>query len=610
MQSPGRRSARLPPDTLADLSSGGRLHFFATLLLTAALGALLGGGSILTLLGGSAEQGALGLYAVRDEAPRPAVAVADARNHYPAAAAFAARVEPDYDVQIEADDAVQHVGAVTNTLPVVKPVLPGVRLRDDPAARQRFWHECLDSVEAAECRPDPASGMAPLGFHEWNRHVRELLETTARFRDLPPHAYRHAKFNSSAYAGPWVENKWIEFFYGNSAWEGMYPLVPLFVQWTDALHGGNPALYDEAVSTLLGPGGPLRADVVYVTVMQLDRVPKEKVIDCAKLRNVVVLGAGGWGNVALPLLKGETARMDANLWPPETDPVQHWPRKAIFNAIVDHTKFNRYSIMPAIQASLGNKEYVNFWPFDVWQWVTHSAIYIGSMWGRDRASFRLYENIRYGRITLHIYQDEPWLPYQHSYDFLPPGTTHGRLGPGGERDVRAFGAVLQSPGASQPDGTSLERSYDDTQWDDAVDGAVWGAGGYGFAVHVDQLPAFFCVACEFLQPGSAAKWRHVRALPLHRYGPDKACPCSPAAWAASLAALGSPKNYTIPRGSLVYEMERRAMRSADKYFSYDAVVRHMDALFIDPSAAALKCVPRPATFHPTARPLPRGAARQ
>jgi hypothetical protein len=102
----------------------------------------------------------------------------------------------------------------------------------------------------------------------------------------------------------------------------------------------------------------------------------------------------------------------------------------------------------------------------------------------------------------------------------------------------------------------------------------------------------------------------VRTLPLHRYGrgAGQACPCTLQGWTDAVALIGTPKNWTLPGDSLLYEMERRLLASADAWFSYRAVNTHLESLFFNPATAALKCVPRAATFHPTASPVAAAAA--
>jgi hypothetical protein len=247
---------------------------------------------------------------------------------------------------------------------------------------------------------------------------------------------------------------------------------------------------------------------------------------------------------------------------------------------------------------------VPFYEFDIWAWITHAALFATTTWSSGRATPRLMEVLRYGRVPLHVYLDEPWVPYQHSRDFWPPGTVSDRLRAGGSSDVTRFGAVLQDEGtqAAAPSDGAGEPAWDAALWKGPLnDGGLWGPGGYGFPVHIDQLPAFLCIACEFVKEGSAARWRRVRVLPLHRYGKGAGleCPCTPAGWAETVAPLGSPTNWTVPRSSLLYEMEMRGRESNDNFFSYAGIMTQLEAMFINPGTAALKCVPRPLHQLPT-----------
>ena len=548
---------------------------------------------------GTGEASYLTLYKRREE-------VAMVYNTVP----FGLETPPQtLDVMPEADDPLEESASARklSTKWLEEPSERMTKLRDHPQTRQDYWWDCLDSAADPECRPDHSARGSALPFAEWMEHTRSIMDATVKFRGLPFHKYFNAKFpNSSRYNGPWVENHWLDFFVGGGSYENMYPLVPIFVQWSDALHGSNPSLYDEAVELLFG-SNLLRKDVLYVTLMQLDRVPPAKRLTCEQLRNIVVISASGWGNIAVPMLKGETEPIHAAMWPPDKDPVHNWPRKWIMNSIIDTTKYGRAAIAKPIASSLA-KEQQAVWPYDPWHYVTHSVLFTVTPWGHDRAGYRFYENIRYGRVCLHVYQDEPWLPYQHTAEFAPPGTLPDRLAPGGERDVTAYGAVLQqSADSSAPTDGAGEPAKDPALWQGPLnDGGLWGPGGYGFAVHIDQLPSFLCIACEFVKPGSAARWRRVRTLPLHRYGkgPGQECPCTQAEWTSFVGSLGAPKNWTVPDTSLLYEMERRSLASADKYFSYGAIKTHLESLFYNPATSALKCVPRPAQPAPTYAALP------
>lgn len=128
---------------------------------------------------------------------------------------------------------------------------------------------------------------------------------------------------------PWLENHFLRNFF----WRGFdywYPLVPLFIQATDALFLGKDVAASRSLEEFFsgrpagtaGPGNaasaaaaslagqptgsssPLRDDVIYVLVVQHDMGALAVVPDPFLWRNTIVMSAGGWGNVPLPLMTG------------------------------------------------------------------------------------------------------------------------------------------------------------------------------------------------------------------------------------------------------------------------------------------------------------------
>lgn len=120
-------------------------------------------------------------------------------------------------------------------------------------------------------------------------HYQVLLEKTKSFRTSSVHQYAN-------YAGPWIENIFIDEFIDRplSFFNG---LIPIFIQWVDnqVLRRWN---YDD-IHKLLGQ--LLRPDVIYFTVSQSD-------LGLGKIGkshpNLLVLSAGGYGHVVIPLVKG------------------------------------------------------------------------------------------------------------------------------------------------------------------------------------------------------------------------------------------------------------------------------------------------------------------
>ena len=479
-------------------------------------------------------------------------------------------------------------------------------IRDDPLARQSHWWECLASSLDPMCVPDSTARTSVPSFSEWKQHTHELLRRTRRFRGLPPFTYFNSKYNSSRYNGPWVENHFISSFMDTGKMELFYPLVPLFVQWTDVVLGDS-ALASELRVELFNPDAPaLTKGMLYVTVMQMDRVPADSQLPCSALRNVLVMSAAGWGSVPIPLIKGFYKPHNHHYWPPSTDPVKYHRRKFVAAFVGEEKLHGHDQFRKAMKTTSLPLDSTMIYNHDMWMWMVHGAVFLVSQRGYDRAAYRTYETLQYGRIVLLVYNDgdTPWVPYQHVADFIPPNDLR-RSRWAGEHPER-FGAVLSSASSGPPDSTTAsEAVVDPALWTHVLNhGGMWGPGGVGFAVSYSQLGSFFCVACEFILPGSAAKWRRVRTLPLHKYGKGAGleCPCSSAtAWQAAAAMLPGPStllNMSLPEDSLVYEMERRVLGVSGQYFTYDAIMAQIEAYVVSPAEAALKCVPRPATVLP------------
>jgi hypothetical protein len=116
------------------------------------------------------------------------------------------------------------------------------------------------------------------------------------------------------YKGPWIENYFIHNFIDKplSYFSGLFPL---FIQWTDIhVHDFSP---NKTEGTYTGPYIPewqqmaeiltpmLRTDVLYITLVQDSEGMRRKI---ASLRpNILCMSAGGFGHIAVPLIKGELA---------------------------------------------------------------------------------------------------------------------------------------------------------------------------------------------------------------------------------------------------------------------------------------------------------------
>jgi len=120
-------------------------------------------------------------------------------------------------------------------------------------------------------------------------HYLKILRLTKPFRRIQVHEY-------AGYSGPWLENIFISKFKDLPLYK-FNGFIPIFIQWIDSqiLRG---RLFDNILMTL---SSVLRPNVIYLAVSQgdvgLGKIGRE-------FPNILVLSAGGYGHIALPLIKG------------------------------------------------------------------------------------------------------------------------------------------------------------------------------------------------------------------------------------------------------------------------------------------------------------------
>lgn len=284
-----------------------------------------------------------------------------------------------------------------------------------------------------------------------SEHHQFLLNLTSQFRGLPPHQ------GQGFYREKWIENYFIDAFL-NRPLESFSGLFPLFVQWSDLdymQHSRDTSMssrkrneiYHELVRAL-------RPDVMYVTVSQAN-----KGLEAVKVRhpNVLVLSAGGEGNVPIPLIKGKIARQSPPLLTPSSftfdvsfmgnighdytrvktmsilrDVVREFNDNALTsNSSTTATrsttttatagKSDRNSTTatyaqseskpPQPQAQIRFSVQAATENNTLWQQVMSNTIFNLAPRGYGRASFRLAEIVQIGRIPVYVYNDVPWIPY-------------------------------------------------------------------------------------------------------------------------------------------------------------------------------------------------------
>lgn len=233
---------------------------------------------------------------------------------------------------------------------------------------------------------------------------------------------------TEGYCGPWVENHWIQHFL--STWvnhssktgskkrlaEVFGPFIPIFMPYND-LWNANASEYEKMMKVLRKE---LRPHVAYITVvlhatgLVSNRKKMMKIMD--EIPNVVVLSAGGYGHVPIPLFKQPEhvlhgrffkAMSKRKLLLSYMGSSHHSPkdmRKKMINIVEKEAK------------SLGVKVHVGFGSADEWHRVAGNSRVSLCPRGFGRTAFHLFEILQLGLIPIHVYMDVPWVPYPDVYE--------------------------------------------------------------------------------------------------------------------------------------------------------------------------------------------------
>ena len=216
-------------------------------------------------------------------------------------------------------------------------------------------------------------------------HYSALLKATEKYRLYPHHAF-------GGYRGPWIESLFIKHFIGRPL-ESFSGLFPIFVQWIENDHATrnlhNP-LFDDLRRLL-------RKDVIYVLVSQANQGIFQ-LID--EFPNILMLSAGGFGHIPLPLIKGELSKTDL----PQFFSIDigffgdttHGGRTEIF------TELDKFTSDFIVRKGKSSR-----WIEDMGKTKFNLAPA-----GFGPTSFRLAEIIQLERVPVYIYNDRWWLPYE------------------------------------------------------------------------------------------------------------------------------------------------------------------------------------------------------
>eukprot|EP01041_Mallomonas_annulata_P014327 gene14327-30500_t len=232
-------------------------------------------------------------------------------------------------------------------------------------------------------------------------HYKELLLQTERYRHIRHH-------EAAGYHGPWIENHFINHFI-NKPLSYFNGFIPIFVQWVD-LHvyeidlennqKRNTSIpeyktYHTDISKLL------RTDVLYITVSQDD----QGIHKLSHLNpNILVLSAGGYGHIPIPLLKEYLEYI-----PRKTDDPFVWEVGFYGNI---RPRLSRSRMLAEMRGALDSAhiKYTFMQSTDWKQNIANTKFNLVPR-GFGRTSYRLAEVVNIGRIPVYLYDDVPWIPY-------------------------------------------------------------------------------------------------------------------------------------------------------------------------------------------------------
>ena len=244
---------------------------------------------------------------------------------------------------------------------------------------------------------------------------------------------RHKYHTGAGYSGPWMENAFITRFEtlfdeqsvqtNNTCLPDYFgPFIPLFLPWVDhwVLSKSNyPKGFIEVLRSVLRP------DVPYITVSQNDqglrgygfKFPMESI------PNVLVLSAGGYGHVPIPLIKQEEPRnnyidvQDRTIDVSFVGSLAHAPydaRNLLHQQLMSQStasSSNASTWTPA--SSTPSSVSYHYYYGNDWRTVMRHSRYSLVPRGFGRTAYHLMETLQMGLVPIYIYLDNdvPWIPY-------------------------------------------------------------------------------------------------------------------------------------------------------------------------------------------------------
>jgi hypothetical protein len=256
--------------------------------------------------------------------------------------------------------------------------------------------------------------------HYQDIHQKFLAQWVGR-QNVP---YHHAP----GYQGPWIENHWQKFVQqqtktnlDNDNFHTVFgPYIPLIPAWTDIyVQGGYQGEAGEKLAKALRQA--LQSNVVYITVCQNDDgFPGSNRLfqQIQQEYNIVVLSSGGYGHVAIPLLK-QTERLVKKRR--HKVPISQRHRLVSYVGSLQHAPHDLRARMMDVVGYDGDQYFYG----KRWRRVMWDSKFSLCPRGFGRTSYHVMETLQMGLIPIQVYMDNdiPWIPYPTLLDNLTFTTT-------------------------------------------------------------------------------------------------------------------------------------------------------------------------------------------
>jgi hypothetical protein len=243
-------------------------------------------------------------------------------------------------------------------------------------------------------------------------HFEELHHALGPFLAKTPHC-------ASDYCGPWIENYWVSNF--TTKWEAekqraggparlsniFGPYIPILFTWVDAwVNSGYK--YPAGLVDILKKN--IRPNVPYITVSQnAEGLTGKFEIIMAEIPNVLVLSAGGYGHVPVPLFK-QMENMPETL-------INTRKFVASFVGTIGNAPHHfREEMQRTVLASLPSEKVFVGKDDENWRGIMADSLVSLTPRGFGRTSYHLVEAIQMGLVPVHIYSDIPWVPYAKLFE--------------------------------------------------------------------------------------------------------------------------------------------------------------------------------------------------